>query len=110
MSVKRHILCALATVSAVALLSLTVEAHPRCGFDRYGYHPPDFRGCYDREADRPLPPRVQHAPVAAYLPPPPAGGYYADGYYYAAGIPPGPGCYYDNGYNMRVHRVCYGGW
>ncbi len=109
MSVKRHILCALATVSAVALLSLTVEAHPRCGFDRYGYHPPDFRGCPDFIDERPLPPRAP-PPRRAVKRPPPADGYYADGYYYAAGIPPGPGCYYDNGYNMRVHRVCYGGW
>lgn len=104
MFVNKYGLAVLTTALAVLVLSAPAEANPRCGFDRYGYHPPDFRGCYDRYAYPPAPYPVYPAPVAVYLPPPPSDGYYA------AGIPPGPGCYYDNGYDMRVHRVCYGGW
>lgn len=118
----------------ILILSATAEANPpRCGFDRYGYHPPDFRGCYVVE---PAPvyvpvysaPRVYRAPRARHVrhiyrgvrpvhryrpkvavrylpappPPPPHDGYYAAGY------PAGPGCYYDNGYDMVVHHICYG--
>lgn len=42
----RHGIAALAAVLASVALSATAEATYRgCGFDRYGYHPPDFRGC-----------------------------------------------------------------
>jgi hypothetical protein len=121
------VLCA--RYGAVAFVALmmsalcigTAEANRRCGFDRYGYHPPDFRGCYfDAVVIEPPPPpvvrvrpsrhvarRVHRArrPVA-FIPPPPPPPF--EGYYTSE--PLRPGCYFDNGYDMRVHRICYSGW
>lgn len=123
----RYGIAALAAVLTVSGLSATAEATYRgCGFDRYGYHPPNFRGCYDRveiievpvpvvrvKRVRRAPPlhRVRRAPrvhraVAVIPPPPPPPPF--EGYYAAAPIQ--PGCYFDNGYDMRVHRICYTGW
>jgi hypothetical protein len=42
----RYGVATVAALSSLALFSATAEANRRCGFDRYGYHPPDFRGCY----------------------------------------------------------------
>jgi hypothetical protein len=140
----RYGVATVAALSSLALFSATAEANRRCGFDRYGYHPPDFRGCYDYgivEVPVPVavpvvpvvgvpPPapvyrrhrvgrvhkshrvrRVYRArPVVAFappLPPPPPPPPF-EGYYRAA--PPPPGCYYDNGYDMAVHIICYRGW
>lgn len=137
----RYGVATFAALSLLALCSATAEANRRCGFDRYGYHPPDFRGCYYGyeilevpvpvvpvvrvPPDRPLyrrhrvhkvhkthkARRVRRArPVVAYappLPPPPPPPPF-EGYYRAA--PPPPGCYYDNGYDMAVHVICYRGW
>lgn len=123
----RYGFAGLAAVMAIAGLSASAEATYRgCGFDRYGYHPPDFRGC-ERTVEiiavpapvvrlkrvRKVKPirRVRRAPpvrrVIAVAPPPPPPPPF-EGYYAAAPIQ--PGCYFDNGYDMRVHRICYTGW
>lgn len=119
-------IAALAAVLAAVGLSATAEATYRgCGFDRYGYHPPDFRGCAPavevvvvrapvvrvKRVRRVKPvQRVRRAPrvrkVVAVLPPPPPPPF--EGYYAVAPIQ--PGCYFDNGYDMRVHRICDTGW
>lgn len=123
----RYGIAAMAAVLAVAGLSATAEATYRgCGFDRYGYHPPNFRGCAPaveiivvrppvvvvkrvrRVRVKPVRRVVRKAPrapaIVALLPPPPP----IDNYYAVAPIQ--PGCYFDNGYDMRVHRICYSGW
>jgi hypothetical protein len=123
----RYGITALAAVLTVSVLSTAAGATYRgCGFDRYGYHPPDFRGCYygPEIVEVPVPVvrvkpvrraqhvhRVPRAPLvrraAAIAPPPPPPPPF-EGYYAAAPIQ--PGCYFDNGYDMRVHRICYSGW
>jgi hypothetical protein len=140
----RYGVATVAALSSLALFSATAEANRRCGFDRYGYHPPDFRGCYGYAiVEVPVVPvvpvvrvpaeppvyrrhrvrkvhkvhkshKVRRAPrarpVVAFappLPPPPPPPPF-EGYYRAA--PPPPGCYYDNGYDMAVHVICYRGW
>lgn len=125
----RHSIAALTAVVAAIGLSATAEATYRgCGFDRYGYHPPNFRGCAPavevvvvrppvvvvkrvrRVRVKPVHRVVHRAPrvraVVAVLPPPPPPP--IDNYYAVAPIQ--PGCYFDNGYDMRVHRICYSGW
>lgn len=131
-------IAALAMVLTGCIFTATAEATYRgCGFDRYGYHPPNFRGCYAVEIVEVPPPvvrvavpvvrvkrprRVVRKParrvhrarpvrkVVAFvpppLPPPPAPPF--EGYY--AAEPLMPGCYYDNGYDLQVHRICYHGW
>jgi hypothetical protein len=96
----KYVIAAIAAASTIAIHSASAEAHRRCGYDRYGYHAPDFSGCY----------RYSHEGwgfVPAYNPYP-EGSYYApryEGYYAVA-----PGCYYDNGYDLRVHLVCPRNW
>lgn len=124
----RYGVAALAAVLAVSVLSATADANRRCGFDRYGYHPPDFRGCYYGVAivEEPVvivrPKRVRRvhrakvkrarpvrrAVAIAPPPPPPPPPLPFEGYY--ASEPLQPGCYFDNGYDMAVHRICYSGW
>jgi len=119
---------ALAAMLAVVGLSATAEATYRgCGFDRYGYHPPNFRGCDQAVEIIAVPApmvrvkrvrrvklihRVRRAPrvrsIVVVVPPPPPPRPPFDGYYAVAPIQ--PGCYFDNGYDMRVHRICYSGW
>lgn len=120
MSSAKYGAVAVAALIVSALGSDTALANPRCGFDRYGYHPPDFRGCYfDAVIVEPPPPVVRvkprrvvnrvHAvrrPVAFVPPPPPPPPF--EGYYTSE--PLRPGCYFDNGYDLRVHRICYSGW
>lgn len=123
MLVVRCGITALAAVLTVSVLSVAAGATPRrCGFDRYGYHPPDFRGCYSgvEVVEVPAPvvrakraQRVHRAhraqrvrrPVAIAPPPPPPP---FEGYY--AAEPLRPGCYFDNGNDMIAHRICYSGW
>lgn len=121
----RYGIAALAAVLAVSVLAATAEATYRgCGFDRYGYHPPNFGGCYDRVEiiEGPAPvvrarrikrvqrvhrvPRIRRAVAIAPPPPPPPPPF--EGYY--AAEPLRPGCYFDNGYDMLAHRICYSGW
>jgi hypothetical protein len=89
----------IAAALTATTLAPSAEANRRCGYDRYGYHPPDFSGCYG-----------QHPYGWGFYPaygPYPEGGYYVlpsyEGYYPADGYY----CYYDNGYDLRVHRICY---
>ena len=122
----------MAAILAVCGLSASAEANRRCGFDRYGYNPPNFRGCYDAVEIIAVPPpvlrvkrprRVKRAAVyrphrarpirkvvavGVRPPPPPPPGPPFEGYY--ASEPLLPGCYFDNGYDMQVHRICYSGW
>jgi hypothetical protein len=105
----KHVVAIILAALTVASFSAAAEANFRCGYDRYGYHPSDFSGCYRyyrqgwgfypaygfRPADSYYaPPR--YAPV--YLVPPPV--YYVPTY----------GCYYDNGYDLRPHLICPRGW
>jgi hypothetical protein len=128
-----------ALVGALAVVGLSASAQATyrgCGFDRYGYHPPDFSGCgpavaivavpapvvrvkrvrrsrppvrrVQRTVKRPVQRRPRVRRVVAMMPPPPPPPPPFDGYYVAKPIQ--PGCYFDNGYDMRVHRICYSGW
>ena len=128
MLVVRCGITALAAVLTVSVLSVAAEATPRrCGFDRYGYHPPDFRGCYSSiEAVEVPGPVVRARPVqrvhrahrvqraqrvrraVAIAPPPPPPPPPFEGYY--AAEPLRPGCHFDNGNDMIAHRICYSGW
>lgn len=95
-----------AAAFVAATFSVPAEANRRCGYDRYGYHPPSHRGCgHVRQG------------WGFY----PAYGFYWEGSYYAIpryrpyylvpyGYPIPYGCYYDNGYDLRVHLVCPRPW
>jgi hypothetical protein len=112
MSRVRFFAGALAAVLSVAAFSPAAEAwHRRCGFDPYGYQPPNFRGCdsgygYYRRG-------WGFYPAYGFYP---AGSYYALPRYpvYAVPVPypvySGSYCYYDNGWDFRVRRVCVQGW
>ncbi|MBS0235062.1 MAG: hypothetical protein JSR99_16460 [Proteobacteria bacterium] len=113
MSRFKVVVGALAAVLSIAAFSSSAYAtHRRCGYDPYGYHPPDFRGCYDYY--RPAYRRGWgFYPAYGFYP---AGSYYALPRYpvYAVPVPypvySGAYCYYDNGWDFRVRRVCVQGW
>lgn len=94
-SVLSNLIGAAALAAALAA-PLPAEANWRCGYDRYGYHPPNFRGCdrYWRDAYR---------EYRRY-----GGDYVIDGYsdlpLYGARV--GHRCYYDHAWT-NVVRVCY---
>lgn len=111
MSRVKFVAGALAAVLSIAAFSSAAEAwQRRCGYDPYGYHPPNFRGCYGGGYYR--------SGWGFY----PAYGFYPAGSYYA--LPRDPVyavpvpypvysrafCYYDNGWDFRVRRVCVRGW
>ena len=91
---------AVAAVTAIALSTPADATHRRCGYDRYGYHAPDFRGCYDRWAYRrdfyPAPYPVRRRPAAVY----------ERVRVYERVVVPSVRCFYDTGYDMRVRRIC----
>lgn len=93
----------LAAAVTVGGFSLPASANRPCGFDRYGYHPPDF-GCFRHLDGWGYYPIYGRYPAG---PPPfrPAYGYYARPPY---GMFPAPGtqCHYDNGW-YGVRLVCY---
>jgi hypothetical protein len=98
---------AVATIAAaLSLTTLSVSAQAnffRCGYDRYGYHPPDFIGCYWLQREG-----WGNYPAYGYYPP---FGSYASPRYEGNAIGPiSPvvhGCYYNNGYDLKVHLICY---
>jgi hypothetical protein len=112
-------LAAAATIAAAFLSTAsTAQAfHRRCGFDPYGYHAPDFRGCpkYVRRGyGRAYRQGWGFYPAYGFYP---AGSYYAlpRGRVYAVPEPVYPGyypgnCYYDRGYDFRVRMVCVPAW
>ena len=104
MSDFKYVVAAVVAATSVAVLSAPAEAtHRRCGFDPYGYHAPNFWGCY----------RQGWGFYPAY-------GFYPQGSYYATprspvyAVPvpvyPATYCYLDNGYDMRPHRICVPAW
>jgi hypothetical protein len=105
---------ALVAASSVLALSSAADAtHRRCGYDPYGYHAPDFRGCsrYIRGSYRD---GWGFYPAYGFYP---AGSYYALPRYPVYAVPPpvypvypAAYCYYDNGYDFRVRRVCVPAW
>jgi hypothetical protein len=86
-----------AALAALILASVPAAAHwnRRCGFDRYGYLPPDFRGCawYGYGAGV-VPIHRRVVPAIPYVPAP------------VLDYPPPPNCYYDNGYDLHVRLIC----
>jgi hypothetical protein len=44
----KHAVATILAALTVVSFSVAAEANFRCGYDRYGYHPPDFSGCYHR--------------------------------------------------------------
>ena len=110
MSSSKYVVGALAAAVSVAAFSSAADATFRrgCGYDPFGYHAPNFRGC----------PGVYREGWGFY----PAYGFYPAGSPYAlprARVYPVPPpaypvpiayCYYDNGYNMRPSRICVPAW
>jgi hypothetical protein len=91
----KKVMTAALAVLVLASLPAAAHWHRRCGFDRYGYLPPDFRGCAWYGYGAGVVPI--HEPVVPVIP------------YVRAPVldyPPPPNCYYDNGYDFRVHLVC----
>ncbi len=109
MSDLKYVVAALAAATSVAILSAPAEAHWRrgpCVFDPYGYRAPNYRSCY-REG-------WGFYPAYGFYP---AGSYYATPRYPVYPVPapafpayPATYCYFDNGYDMRPHRICVPAW
>ena len=104
----RYIFAVLALALGVASLTGPAEANRRCGYDRYGYHAPSWRGCdrlrYDWDGYPPPPPVQIYRPYPVYraYPKLPPAVYAAPvyGYGYRGGR-----CHYDNGW-YGVIVVC----
>jgi hypothetical protein len=103
----KYTLAALAAALSVTAFSAPAAAtHRRCGYDPYGYHAPNFWGCYRRGWG--------FYPAYGFYP---EGSYYATPRYPVYPVPP-PAypvyttsyCYFDNGYDMRPHRICVPAW
>lgn len=100
LNLGKLMLVAGSALSVAAMLS-PAQANWRCGYDRYGYHPPSFRGCdrYWREQ------RDEYRGFRRYDY---ASDYPANGYYelplYGGRV--GHRCYYDHAWT-NVVRVCY---
>ncbi len=100
-----------AALSAAAFSSAADATHRRCGYDPYGYRAPDFRGCPGyRSSYRD---GWGFYPAYGFYP---AGSYYALPRYPVYAVPPpaypvpAAYCYYDNGWDARVRRVCVPAW
>ncbi len=111
MSELKYVVAALVAATSVAVLSAPAEANwwrrGPCVFDPYGYRPPTYRDCY-RES-------WGFYPAYGFYP---AGSYYATPRHPVQPVPapafpgyPATYCYFDNGYDMRPHRICVpSGW
>ncbi|MFT3732866.1 MAG: hypothetical protein QM780_15835 [Hyphomicrobium sp.] len=116
MSGLKFVVGALAAGLSLAAFSSAADAtfYRGCGYDPYGYHAPDYRGCptYIRRAYRK---GWGFYPAYGFYP---AGSYYALPRYYPVYPVPAPVypaypvryCYYDNGYDFRVRSVCVPAW
>jgi hypothetical protein len=98
MLTKRSLSSLIVAATLIASFAMPAAANFRCGFDRYGYHPPSWSGCdrlYGGWGGYP-------PPSVAYAPPPP--GAITPPLYGIDYGPPGR-CHFDNGW-YGVIVVC----